>query len=116
MPTYDYDCTGCGGFDAIRSIGRRDEPAACPACGEASPRVMGAPPQLACTDAGVRSAHETNEQAQHTPRSSRDGSYGRLRHPPGCGCCSTNNRRSSTVRAADGSKAFPTKRPWMISH
>jgi len=47
MPTYDYACAGCGGFDAIRSIARRDEPAHCPKCGAASPRVLVAAPQPA---------------------------------------------------------------------
>ena len=114
MPTYDYACGDCGDFDAIRSIARRDEPADCPHCGAASPRVLVAAPQLACMDGTVRSAHATNERAQHAPRSSREG-YGRLKHPSGCGCCASG-KRSSTVKAADGSKAFPGKRPWMISH
>jgi putative FmdB family regulatory protein len=115
MPTYDYSCAGCGGFDAIRSIARRDEPAACPECGGAAPRVLGAAPQLAWLDGATRTAMATNERAQHAPRSSREGGYGRLRHPAGCGCCSTAGR-SATVRAANGNKAFPSKRPWMISH
>src|SRR4051794_22291004 len=114
MPTYDYACTGCGEFDAIRSIARRDEPADCPRCGEASARVLVSAPQLACMDGVARTAHATNERAQHAPRSSREG-YGRLKHPSGCGCCS-GSKRSTTVKAADGSKAFPSKRPWMISH
>ena len=25
MPTYDYQCAGCGGVDALRSVSRRDE-------------------------------------------------------------------------------------------
>ena len=115
MPTYDYACAGCGGFEAIRSIARRDEPAACPDCGTACARVLVAAPQLACMDAGERSARATNERAQHAPRSSAEG-YGRLRHPSGCGCCGGAGKRSSTVKAPDGSKAFPSKRPWMISH
>ena len=79
--------------------------------------MLGAPPQLACMDAGLRGAHATNERAQHAPRSSREGSYGRMRHPAGCGCCAgAGSRRGGTVRAPDGSKAFPAKRPWMISH
>jgi hypothetical protein len=44
-----------------------------------------------------------------------DGSYGRLKHPAGCGCCSTS-KKATTVRAPDGAKSFPSKRPWMISH
>lgn len=114
MPTYDYACADCGAFDAIRSISRRDEPATCPACGEPSPRVLVAAPQFACMDAGVRGAHETNERARHAPRSSRED-YGRPRHPAGCGCCSTG-KRSTAVTAPSGARAFPTKRPWMISH
>lgn len=115
MPTYDYACAGCGAFDAIRSIARRDEPAACPDCGAPSPRVLVAAPQLACMDGAARGAHATNERAQHAPRSTREG-YGRLRHPSGCGCCGGGGKRMGTVKAADGSKAFPAKRPWMISH
>ncbi|AVT01181.1 FmdB family transcriptional regulator, partial [Paracidovorax avenae] len=67
-----------------------------------------------------RRAHDTNERARHAPRSSRDteaGSYGRLRHPAGCGCCSGGGaKRGTTVTAPNGAKAFPSKRPWMISH
>ncbi|HWS75726.1 MAG TPA: zinc ribbon domain-containing protein [Quisquiliibacterium sp.] len=117
MPTYDYDCPGCGGFDEFRSLSRRNEPAACPQCGTDSPRVLVSAPRLSAMATGTRRAIEANERAAHEPKSSRDlaGSYGRLRHPAGCGCCSTGIR-SATVRAPSGAKAFPTKRPWMISH
>ena len=40
MPTYDYACPSCGGFDAFRSLSERNEPAACPDCGTASVRVF----------------------------------------------------------------------------
>lgn len=113
MPTYDYACTGCGGFDAFRTLAARDEPAACPDCGAASPRVIAAAPRLALMASGTRSAMETNERARHEPKSSRD--YARLKHPAGCGCCKTG-QRGATVTGANGAKAFPSKRPWMISH
>jgi putative FmdB family regulatory protein len=118
MPTYDYACSDCGGFDAFRSVSQRNDACACPTCGGASTRVFVSTPWLACTSPEQRRAHETNEKAQHAPRSSKDteGSYGRMRHPSGCGCCSTSARRSSTVTAPNGAKTFPTKRPWMISH
>ena len=122
MPTYDYECATCGGFDALRGLAQRNEPAACPACAAASPRVWVSAPRLACASPGQRRAFETNERAQHAPRSSRSlqngeqGSYGRMRHPSGCGCCSTAGKRGATVTAANGAKAFPSKRPWMISH
>ncbi len=116
MPTYDYDCPDSGGFEALRSLSQRNEPCACPECGAVSARVFVAGPRLACLSGETRAAHETIERAAHAPRSSRDGDYGRLRHPAGCGCCSSGSKRSATVRAPDGSKAFAGKRPWMISH
>lgn len=118
MPTYDYACPHCGGFDALRPLARRDEPAACPACGTASPRVLAAPARLACLDGRTRHALETNERSANQPRSSgeyADGRSGRPRHPAGCGCC-TGGRRSATVTAPNGTKSSPGKRPWMISH
>ncbi|MFZ3081744.1 FmdB family zinc ribbon protein [Rhodoferax ferrireducens] len=118
MPTYDYACPSCGGFDAIRSLAARNEPCACPACGTEAPRVFVSAPWLACTSPEQRRAFDTNERSQHAPRSSRDTgeSYSRLRHPAGCGCCSSTNKRGATVTAPNGAKAFPSKRPWMISH
>ncbi len=67
---------------------------------------------------GTRERRKQPRAGYHQPKSSRDlaGGYGRLRHPSGCGCCSGGGIRSATVRAASGAKAFPTKRPWMISH
>jgi putative FmdB family regulatory protein len=114
MPTYDYACPACGGFDALRTLASRNEPACCPNCNAPSPRVFAEAPRLALMDGTTRGAIETNERARHAPQSSRD--YARLRHPAGCGCCSPGSRRGSTVTAANGNKAFPGKRPWMISH
>ncbi|MGJ7492149.1 FmdB family zinc ribbon protein [Variovorax sp. ZT4R33] len=112
MPTYDYECRGCGGFDALRSVSRRDDPAACPDCGAGSPRVMSAAPRLALMAGSTRNAIETNERARHEPKSSKD--YARLKHPAGCGCC--GSKRGATVTTASGVKGAPSRRPWMISH
>jgi putative FmdB family regulatory protein len=124
MPTYDYACPACGGFDALRSLADRNEPATCPDCGEAAPRVFVSAPRLALLDGGTRTAHATNERARHEPRrsgqSAEGGAYGRLKHPTGCGCCSNGagkqGARGATLTGANGAKAFPSKRPWMISH
>jgi putative FmdB family regulatory protein len=113
MPTYDYDCNACGGFDAFRSLSQRNEPAACPGCGTASPRVFASAPRLALMEGTTRRAMDVNERARHEPKRSSD--YARLKHPSGCGCCSSG-KRGATVTAANGAKAFPSKRPWMISH
>lgn len=113
MPTYDYACPDCGGFDAFRTLTQRNEPAACPDCGTSSPRVFATAPRLALMEGAKRAAIEINERARHEPKQS--GNYGRLRHPAGCGCCRPGSR-SATVTAASGAKTFPGTRPWMISH
>ena len=113
MPTYDYRCDDCGGFDARRGVSERNLPADCPDCGAPSPRVLSAAPRLALMADGTRRAIAVNERAAHEPQ--RSGDYARLKHPSGCGCCS-GARRGATVTAPNGTKAFPTKRPWMISH
>jgi len=115
MPTYDYACGTCGGFDALQSIAQRDEPVACPECSSASPRVFVAAPRLALMESGTRTAMATNERSRHEPM--RSGEYlASRKHPAGCGCCSSSVKRSATVTDARGNKAFPSKRPWMISH
>jgi putative FmdB family regulatory protein len=116
MPTYDYACPACGGFDAFRTLAQRNEPLPCPDCGAASVRVFVSAPRLACVSGDTRRAIETNERAAHAPIASKDyGGYQRMRHPAGCGCCSAT-KRATTVTAPSGAKSFPTKRPWMISH
>ncbi len=116
MPTYDYVCPDCGAFDALRGLAQRNEPCPCPYCGKASTRALVAFPRLSCVSGSTRYAHETNERASHAPTTSREAAGGKpSRHPQGCGCCS-GGKRSATVTGADGSKAFPGKRPWMISH
>ncbi len=113
MPTYDHDCPSCGGFEAFRPLSERNQPAACPHCGTASPRVFASAPRLALMSSTTRTAIGINERAQHEPK--RSGDYARLKHPPGCGCCGAG-RSKATVTAPNGAKAFPSKRPWMISH
>ncbi len=114
MPTYDYACTQCGGFDAFRTLASRNEAATCPDCGADSPRVFASAPRLALMADSTRRAMETNERARHEPK--RSGDYARLKHPAGCGCCSSSSKRGATLTAPNGNKAFPSKRPWMISH
>lgn len=113
MPTYDYDCHRCGGFDAFRALGDRNRPAACPDCGDESPRVFVSAPRLALLAGTLRSAIEVNERAAHEPKTSRD--YVRLKHPSGCGCC-LPSRKAVTAQAPNGNKTFLNQRPWMISH
>jgi hypothetical protein len=53
---------------------------------------MSAAPRLALMAGSTRSAIETNERARHEPKSSKD--YQRLKHPSGCGCCSSFQARA----------------------
>lgn len=107
MPAYDYECAHCGGFTAMRSMAARNDPLACPTCGGAAARTILSAPALAAMSSASRVAHATNERAAHAPKSSTT-------HGAGCACCGGANTPSA--RAADGTKAFPGKRPWMISH
>jgi len=110
MPYYDYLCEDCGPFTAYAAMADYDRPTCCPDCGGAARRALFTAPKLAILGGSVRRAHETNERARHEPgRSSSHGS--------GCSCCSGGSKKKSgTFHRPDGSKSFPGKRPWMISH
>lgn len=108
MPLYDYLCQDCGVFSAFARLNAYNEPQPCPHCQSASPRVMLSAPGLATMNGGMRRAHETNERSADSPR--------RSNHGPGCSCCGGGAKKSSALVHPDGSKSFPTKRPWMISH
>lgn len=118
MPTYDYLCPDCGPFQDRASMAEFDRPAPCPDCGAESRRAMLTAPLLARMDGGRRRAHATNERSADSPR--------RSSHGPGCSCCSGAGRTKGngggkakgggTLYRSDGSKSFPAKRPWMISH
>ncbi|RMX07739.1 zinc ribbon domain-containing protein [Corticibacter populi] len=116
MPTYEYHCNGCGGFDAMRSYELRDAPATCPACGDSDcGRIFASAPRLGVMARNARRATEINERARHEPIRSKD--YQRYKHPAGCGCCSGQSGKSrATVTTPEGAKFAPAKRPWMISH
>ncbi|RAI01955.1 FmdB family transcriptional regulator [Acuticoccus sediminis] len=110
MPTYEYLCTRHGAFQAVRPMAESADPSPCPACGTAAPRAIMTAPRLAGMDGAKRHAHATNERSADSPRRSGDG------HGPGCGCCSGKSKSRGTLHRPDGSKSFPSARPWMISH
>jgi len=112
MPTYDYECADCGSFSAFRRMSEYRDPQPCPACGTASPRVLGAAPMVSGMPEARRSAMAVNERSAHAPAGSAE--Y-KARHGAGCGCCG-GGRRGAAAVAADGSRGFPSRRPWMISH
>ena len=72
MPLYEYCCKTHGVFDAFRSFSESEAPAACPMCGEASPRVLSIP-RTRVLERGTRIAMERNEKSKHEPiKRSRD--------------------------------------------
>ena len=111
MPVYEYECAECGDFTAVRPMAQYQDPHECPVCGQQAQRVLRSAPSFAAMPAATRQAHAVNERSAHAPRSSSQTGA----HKPGCGCCSGVGK-SRTVQSADGKKAFPDKRPWMISH
>lgn len=43
MPFYDYDCTSCGAFRALKPMREAGTPQPCPRCGTAAARALAAP-------------------------------------------------------------------------
>lgn len=117
MPIYEYDCPRCGDFTALRPMAQYREPHPCPDCGEPAPRAVFSAPGLPLLSAASRTAHATNERSAHAPKVSRKGEReAGSKHGPGCACCKPGAASARTRVAQDGSKSFPSKRPWMISH
>jgi putative FmdB family regulatory protein len=112
MPVYDYLCSDCGPFTDMRPMAECELPSDCPACGSSAPRVILTAPHFAAMPVAARKAHAANERSAHEPRSF---SSSKSSHMAGCACCSGKSSRM-TRRGKDGSKSFPARRPWMISH
>lgn len=106
MPTYDYLCTECGPFTALRPMADYADPQDCPGCGSSARRAMLTVPSIAAMSPSKRTAHATNERSANAPRLSSAGA-----HRPGCHCCSP-----AKAKAPQAAKSFPSQRPWMISH
>ena len=115
MPVYEYLCEDCGPFTAMRPMAQYEKLCDCPECDQAAPRVLlTAPRSMTGMSTETRLAHATNEKSSHAP--STLAQYA-AKHPSGCSCCSNKSLpKRKTVRGKNGSKSFPTARPWMISH
>ncbi|HVY22205.1 MAG TPA: FmdB family zinc ribbon protein [Steroidobacteraceae bacterium] len=110
MPLYSYECPEHGVFESLRPLVEYQSPQTCPECDAISMRII-TPVALGLMPAATRVAHQRNERAANEPKSSQSAKHGN-----GCSCCGGGKRNSTTLVAANGNKAFPTKRPWMISH
>ena len=116
MPFYEYNCKKCGSFTSLQSISRAGEACECTKCGALSERAL-ATPVLYSLSHENRKAHSINEKSANEPNRLSGGNNSKTsRHGPNCSCCGSGNNKSKTMHLPDGSKTFPTKRSWMISH
>lgn len=129
MPVYDYKCQEHGLFHELAGMDKAHLPCPCPQCGRSSARVVMIPPEVLAMAPNKRKAEATNEAARHQPRFSTPDSRAEAQEKKiwtqqhgSCGCKSHSpeaDRSALSQKAvylADGSKIFPSQRPWMISH
>ena len=133
MPLYDYKCAKHGVFHELATMEQGGQPCACPSCGQMSARVIMVPPEVLAMAPGNRESIRRNEEAKNQPmissvdsraeaadRKAFDQKKGHV-HKKGCGCShesasGTSALKKQVIYLPDGSKVFPSQRPWMISH
>lgn len=133
MPVYDYKCPEHGVFHELATIAQGGDPKVCPQCRKLSARVIMIPPEVLAMAPNKRASIERNEAAKHQPiisttdsradvaeRRAFDHKHG---HQHGKGSCCSHEHASDksalkqqVILLPDGSKVFPSQRPWMISH
>ncbi|GAA6133913.1 zinc ribbon domain-containing protein [Oceaniserpentilla sp. 4NH20-0058] len=130
MPLYDYKCPKHGVFHELQAMDKSALPCKCPQCGTVSARIIMISPDIIKMAPNQKKAMEKNEKALHEPIFSTNES--RLEaddkrsfaqkkgHKGGCGCSEHKPEYSAlkqqVIFLPDGSKVFPSQRPWMISH
>jgi putative FmdB family regulatory protein len=115
MPVYDYLCDDCGAFTEMRPMAECELPSDCPDCGSSARRAYLTAPNYSSLSRETRLVHTTNERSAHAPKTL---SSMKAEHGAGCSCCSGTSKKPGRLvrRGKNGSKTFPTARPWMISH
>ena len=113
MPFYDYQCREHGTFARLAAVAECADPSPCPQCGVLAERLIPAPPALLDMDPARRAAFARNERSRHEPRFHAAGECD-ADHRCGAGPGSAAERPA--ILLADGSKVFPSQRPWMIGH
>lgn len=115
MPLYDYKCAQHGLFQELGEMADHAKPAPCPHCGQPAGRVIRLPTAALNRDPTRRQADARNERSRHEPLiSTRDQRDHDHHHALACGA--GKERNSAALYLPDGSKIFPSGRPWMISH
>lgn len=116
MPIYEYKCSECGMFSALKKLSESSSLMTCVSCGEAAIKIVSIP-HLALVSLSTRSAHERNEKASSEPRQARRSS---------CGCtglhsCKPGSKENSSpvqLKKESGllMQTKKTARPWMLGH
>lgn len=86
MPLYDYRCSACGKFEAMRKVSQRDEPMNCPTCDETAERVTASAPHVRSQGANFGMGPDFLSGSGSGSGGEGAGSYG-MRHRGGCLCC-----------------------------
>ena len=117
MPFYEYKCAEHGIFELLRPVDEHADGGNCPACKKLSPRIVRISARFLEMPKERKKAFEINEKAKEQPIFSclSDREYQR-KHEPGCSCCGDPIAKRKAIYTPDGSKVFPSARPWMISH
>lgn len=116
MPCYDYRCGEHGVFEGLATVAERAAPRPCPQCGTPAARMIAAAPRLLDMAPALREACARNERSRHEPRlCSGHGVDPAPDHRCGDGAAGSPSGQKA-IMLADGSKVFPSRRPWMISH
>ena len=110
MPTYEYDCDACGGFQEARPIAQSAMPQACPDCGALSPRAL-ASPHVRTAGAAIRYiAHSRNEKSAHEPPVEHRLKGTEAQHSKAHSHAHHKHAHQGHAHAKAG------HRPWMIGH
>ncbi len=88
MPVYEYACAECGSLTVIRPLNLAFEPHRCPGCGELAARAMLTVPAFAALPPA---------------------------NLPVPGASRVDDQPVAVISALNNVRAFPRKRPWMVS-
>lgn len=133
MPLYDYKCREHGLFHELATMEMAGDPCPCPKCGVLSTRVVIIPPQILAMAKERKKRFEINEKAQHEPGVANAKILSEMNADKAHNVYSGNSCHCNTIHPLqlnpnkgklqqqliylpDGSKIFPSQRPWMISH
>ena len=107
MPVYEFHCSACGDFTIPKPLAARNDAQPCPMCAALAERCLISAPAVARMPSIARHAATINERSRHEPHrfSAKD-------RP----ASDAQKNSASTSAGASAAKAFPGKRPWMISH